>query len=248
MSAEVRIDDDFELAVAEHGAKFRTLFVRVMQAEQPMADGRPAHEWRDRALRGCVESQVSWGMKLLDGDGIPRDPEAAARWFNMAATRGNADALNMLGRCYEFGWGVPADGQEAVRCYSRAAAQGHAWGEFNLASFYAQGRFVPPDPKQALTLLVRSARRGNPKAMNMIGRYREEQGSPRGCFRGEFHHGRYLVAEGRVADGIRWFATSLSHAPQEFRDDALDYLGAHPDAQLRALVAGIDKRAPGGSQ
>ena len=264
MSAEVRIDDDFELAVAEQGAKFRTLYVRVLPPENAVSDGRPAHEWRDRALRGCLESQTAWGMKLLEGSGVARDHEAAARWFKMAATRGHSDALNMLGRCYEFGWGVPVDGREAVRCYGRAADQGHAWGEFNLASFYAQGRFVPPDEKRALTLLVRSARRGNPKAMNMIGRYREEQGVPRvrdrsaalwyrwaaerGCFRGEFHHGRYLVAEGRIADGIRWFDTSLSHAPQEFRDDAMAYLGAHPHAQVRAMVAGVEKSVPGGSQ
>ena len=264
MSAEVRIDDDFELAVAEQGAKFRTLYVRVLPPENAVSDGRPAHEWRDRALRGCLESQTAWGMKLLEGSGVARDHEAAARWFKMAATRGHSDALNMLGRCYEFGWGVPVDGREAVRCYGRAADQGHAWGEFNLASFYAQGRFVPPDEKRALMLLVRSARRGNPKAMNMIGRYREEQGVPRvrdrsaalwyrwaaerGCFRGEFYHGRYLVAEGRIADGIRWFDTSLSHAPQEFRDDAMAYLGAHPHAQVRALVAGVEKSVPGGSQ
>lgn len=261
MSAEVRIDDDFELAVADQGAKFRTLYVRVLPSESALAEGRPAQDCRDAALRGCLDSQVAWGMKLLQGDDVPRDPEAAARWFNMAALRGHADALNMLGRCYEFGWGVTADGREAVRCYGRAADQGHAWGEFNLASFYAQGCFVPPDPKRALTLLVRSARRGNPKAMNMIGRYREEEGparardrsarlwyrwaAERGCFRGAFHHGRNLVADGSVNDGIRWFVTSLSNAPQDFRDDAIAYLGAHPNAQLRALVAGVETRAPG---
>jgi TPR repeat protein len=260
MSAEVRIDDDFELAVADQGAKFRTLYVRVLGDETALTEGRSAQDCRDGALRGCLESQAAWGMKLLQGDSVPRDQEAAARWFNMAALRGHADALNMLGRCYEFGWGVTADGREAVRCYTRAADQGHAWGEFNLASLYATGRFVPHDPKRALTLLVRSARRGNPKAMNMLGRYREEQGPPRardrsarlwyrwaaerGCFRGAFHLGRYLVAEGRTADGIRWFATSLSNAPQDFRDDAIAYLGAHPDAQLRALVAGVETRAP----
>ncbi len=84
MSAEVRIDDDFELAVAEQGAKFGTLYVRVLKAETALAESRPAHEWRDNALRGCLESQVAWGMKLLEGDGVPRDHEAAARWFNMA--------------------------------------------------------------------------------------------------------------------------------------------------------------------
>src|SRR5690606_13278414 len=120
-----------------------------------------------------------------------------------------------------------------------------------LANLCAQGRGVPFDEPKALALLVRSARRGNPKAMNMIGRYREGSAlerrrcrsaalwyrwsAERGCFRGQFHHGRHSVAAGRVSDGIRWFRASLAHAPADFRREALDMLHREALPELRAL-------------
>lgn len=256
MSTDIRIEDDFELAVAE-GLAFRTLYVRVLDREQPTpAPEVSADELRRRALEGDVDAQIGWARRLLHGAGVERDPEAAVRWFRLAARSGDAEALNMVGRCYEIGWGVSADPAEAAAWYARAADKGHAWGEFNLASLYAQGHGVPYDEGKALSLLVRSARRGNPKAMNMLGRYREASSTPRkrdrsaalwyrwaaerGCFRGQFHHGRYLVAAGRIADGIPWFRASLTHAPADFRREALAMLRAHARPELRELAAETD--------
>lgn len=253
MSTDVRIEDDFELAVAE-GLAFRTLYVRVLENALPAPPPEiSCDELRRQAVEGSVDAQVGWARRLLHGHGVARDAEAALRWFRMAARSGDADALNMVGRCYEIGWGVPADLREATDWYARAAAKGHGWGEFNLANLYAQGRGVPYDEAKAVTLLVRSARRGNPKAMNMIGRFREASAVPRrrqrsaalwyrwaaerGCFRGQFHHGRYLLADGRVSDGIYWFRASLAHAPADFRREALDMLGAHALPELRELAA-----------
>lgn len=251
MGTDIRIEDDFELAVAE-GTAFRTLYVRVL--EEGACDPEiPADELRRRAVEGAVEAQIGWALSLLNGHGVARDPEAAVRWFRLAARDGDADALNMLGRCYELGQGVAADLAEAAGWYRRAADKGHAWGEFNLASLYAKGSGVPYDEAKALGLLVRSARRGNPKAMNMLGRFREASAvsrrsqrsaalwyrwaAERGCFRGQFHHGRYLVAAGRVGDGIPWFRASLAHAPCDFRREALAMLRADAHPELRELAS-----------
>jgi TPR repeat protein len=253
MGTDVRIEDDFELAVAE-GLAFRTLYVRVLDRERAAPPPEiPADELRRRAVEGSVDAQIGWARRLLHGHGVARDPEAALRWFRLAARSGDAEALNMVGRCYEIGWGVAPDLAEAADWYRQAAEKDHAWGEFNLASLYAQGRGVPYDESKALALLVRSARRGNPKAMNMIGRYREASSMPRrrersaalwyrwaaerGCFRGQFHHGRYLVAAGRIGDGIRWFRASLAHAPADFRREALEMLRAHAHPELRELAS-----------
>lgn len=255
MSTDIRIEDDFELAVAE-GLAFRTLYVRVLDRKETEPEPEvSADELRRRALEGDVDAQIGWARRLLHGAGVDRDPEAAVRWFKLAARSGDAEALNMVGRCYEIGWGVSVDPAQAADWYARAAEKGHAWGEFNLANLYSQGLGVPYDERKALTLLVRSARRGNPKAMNMLGRYREASSSPRrrdrsaalwyrwaaerGCFRGQFHHGRYLVAAGRVADGIPWLRASLKHAPADFRREALAVLRADARAEIRELAAEI---------
>lgn len=255
MSTDIRIEEDFELAVAE-GLAFRTLYVRVLNRKHLPEPEIPPDELRRRAVEGAIDAQIGLARRLLHGAGVERDQEAAFRWFNLAARSGDAEALNMVGRCYEIGWGTPVDVREAAHWYRRAADKGDAWGEFNLASLYAQGRGVPYDERRALSLLVRSARRGNPKAMNMIGRFREASGLPRratrsaalwyrwaaqrGCFRGQFHHGRYLVADGRISDGIRFFRASLAHAPADFRREALDMLRAHEVAELRQLAQEIE--------
>lgn len=252
MAADIRIEDDFELAVAE-GLSFRTLYVRVLESERVPAPEISADELRQRAVEGSIDAQIGWARRLLHGAGVDRDSDAALRWFKLAARSGDAEALNMVGRCYEIGWGAEPDLAEAADWYRQAADKGHAWGEFNLASLYAQGRGVPFDEAKALTLLVRSARRGNPKAMNMIGRFREASDLPRrrarsaalwyrwaaerGCFRGQFHHARYQVADGRVSDGIRWFRASLAQAPADFRSEVLHMLSAHPAPELRELAS-----------
>lgn len=249
-------DDDFERAFARDG-RFRTLYVRAPQMDEDV-DAEAAKPIAalvcQEAVQGNAVAQTLWGHLLLKGFGVEREPPAALRWFLRSARFGDAEAINMVGRCYENGWGAPADLAEAARWYRRAAGAGHAWAQFNLATLLAQGRGVAPDPQSALTLLVRSARQGNPKAMNMLGRYREgnREHSPtralrsaagwyrraarRGCFRGQYHHGRLLAGAGQVDEAIQWFKTSLSRAPQEFRKDALHELGGHPDSAVRALV------------
>ena len=89
---------------------------------------------REGAVKGSVESQCTWGHMLLTGRGTERDPDAAFRWFQIAARSGDAAALNMLGRCYERGWGVAVDLSEAARSYRLAAAKADHWAQFNLAS------------------------------------------------------------------------------------------------------------------
>jgi TPR repeat protein len=43
---------------------------------------------------------------LLAGTGVPKDTEAAFRWFQRAAAQGNVGAINMVGRCYDMAWGT----------------------------------------------------------------------------------------------------------------------------------------------
>jgi len=60
------------------------------------------------------------------GEGVAQSNEEALKWYRLAAAQGNADALYMLGVCYQHGQGVPRDLDEALRLYKRAAAQGSA--------------------------------------------------------------------------------------------------------------------------
>ena len=55
------------------------------------------------------------GDQYSDGDGIPQDYAAAAKWYRLAAEQGNAEAQNKLGVCYAWGRGVPRDTAEGVK-------------------------------------------------------------------------------------------------------------------------------------
>jgi hypothetical protein len=64
---------------------------------------------------------------LLTGDGVACDRRAAFACFLSAAGGGNAEARNLLGRCFENGWGTSVDRDAARNCY-RLAADGRIAG------------------------------------------------------------------------------------------------------------------------
>jgi len=207
---------------------------------------------REQALAGLAEAQLGWGHMLLDGYGVARDPEAAFRWFNHAARQGSADAWNMLGRCYERGWGVRPSAELAAHWYGLAAARSHCWAQFNLAALMLATDGAQADLNRVMSLLVASARAGNPKAMNMLGHARElgwtRARKPRaarfwfrlaaqgGCFRGQFHHARFLLRDGKVAEALRWLRSSLAQSPPDFAREGAEMLARHHEPRVRGLA------------
>ena len=219
---------------------------------------------RNRALAGEAEGQLGWGHMLLDGYGVAKDPEAAVRWFTHAARQGNVDAWNMLGRCYEHGWGVGPNITVAEHWYGLAACKSHAWAQFNLAALMLAAKGDEADLRQILKLLVASARAGNPKAMNLLGHFREKglahSPKPRaaavwfrraaqgGCFRGPFHFGRFLLREGKVAEAARWFRSSLTQSPPDFAREAATTLLLHPQERISRIGKEILDFREGGAR
>lgn len=213
---------------------------------------------REGALKGSTASQCAWANMLLIGHGTQRDPDAAFRWFQIAAREGDATALNMLGRCYERGWGVAVDFTEAARCYGFAAGKSDHWAQFNLASLLVKGAGIARDYRAALTLLLKSARSDNAKAMNMLGRFREEgwggvqvrprsamhwyrRAADRGCFRGQFHFSRFLCRDGRIDEAVNWLTKSLASAPEDFVREAVVMLRESTIDEIRQAALAFDK-------
>lgn len=211
-----------------------------------------AEDVREQALTGLAEAQLGFGHMLLDGYGVARDPEAAFRWFALAAKQGNVDAWNMLGRCYELGWGVTPDLRIAAHWYGQAARKSHNWAQFNAAALMLRVDGERADLRRAISLLVASARARNPKAMNLIGQFREKGwtrarnkkaaarwfrwAAQGGCFRGQFHHARYLLGEGKVAEAVRWLRSSLLQSPLDFAQEVGQLLRRHPQERVRRVA------------
>jgi TPR repeat protein len=85
----------------------------------PRQQGRPGSHPRGPRKRGAAVADL-----YLRGEGRPKDPTEAPRWFRRAAEQGNAAAQYNLGTMYANGAGVPRDASQATKCYHAAARQG----------------------------------------------------------------------------------------------------------------------------
>jgi TPR repeat protein len=234
---------------------YHTTVRRLTEAELREKLSGPPEE----AARWVYAAPVTLGRMLLDGHGMNADPEAAFRWFRIAADAGDLDGINMLGRCYELGWGVPVDLAQARACYGRAAAKDHDWAQFNLGTLMLRMDDSRVSVEGALRLFVPSARRGNPKSMNMIGRYREfgwagpvnipsairwyRRAAVRGCFRGASHLARFMREQGRLDEAVRWYRQSAETAPFDFCRDLASHLFEAQEPQLHEIARLALKRA-----
>ena len=178
---------------------------------------------RTAAGMGMVEAQTIFGQMLLDGVGVPRDPDEGLAWFKRAANADHLMAINMIGRCYENGWGVPADDTVAAYWFRLAADRGLDWGMYNYAHMLKSGRGgVVQNRAAALALYQQAAQAGHVKSIGVVGRFYEagdvvERDLERafdcyrrcaegGDFRGMFHLGRMLLLRGRKQEAVQWLA------------------------------------------
>ena len=74
------------------------------QAQTPELDAL-----RARAEQGDGVAQTTFGLRYVDGRGVPQDDAEAVRWWRLAAEQGNADAQFYLGDRYARGISVPQD-------------------------------------------------------------------------------------------------------------------------------------------
>ena len=123
---------------------------------------------RAQAGSGDVEAQVQLGYCYYRGDGVPRNPAEACRWWRAAAEKGSVVAQLDLGTALlEFGGADRA--AEAVRWITGAAESGDDAAQLNLGLLYLQGRAVPRDLRKAAIWLHRSAAKGDATAQYNLG-------------------------------------------------------------------------------
>lgn len=96
---------------------------RAAAAGPTFEDGRRAFDlgeysaakniWAALAQAGDARSAASLAYLLREGKGVPRDANAAARWYYQAALRGDATAQSALCAMHLMGEGVHRDYQTA---------------------------------------------------------------------------------------------------------------------------------------
>jgi hypothetical protein len=138
----------------------------AVTAPEPKVLARPAATLtalqRIEALAngGNAKAAVILGVKYLDGDGVSRSEQDAARWLERAAKAGEPVAQYRLGTLYQRGAGVVQDETKALHWYEAAANQGNRKAMHNLGVFYAEGRGTTQDYEKAASWFLRAANTG----------------------------------------------------------------------------------------
>ncbi len=206
---------------------------------QPMPDFGPAGPNADLAYaayqRGYFRTALQEAMKRLDrnkadtaamtlvgelfkeGFGVRRDLAEAARWFRLAAERGNVQAQFALAMASLSGTGVPQDRAAATALLEKAAAAGHAGALFNLGILAIDGE--KQDFSRAADFFRRAAEGGNVDgAYSLALLYREG----RGVMRDNAAAARWMkrAADERVAAAEVEYAIMLFNGEGVARDEA----------------------------
>ncbi len=134
-----------------------------LAAGQDFADGLAAYDagdyasslavWLPLAEAGNSEAQLAVAGLYLNGLGVARRPEEAARWYGHAAAAGDPVARLNLGDLYARGLGVPRDLVRAFAWLSLAAEQGRVWAARRRDEI--GGRLTPRQLAAARALIAR---------------------------------------------------------------------------------------------
>lgn len=211
------------------------------------------------ATYGNIDAQLHWAQMLLDGIGAARDPEGAFRWFSIAALSKRADAINMLGRCYELGWGVPADFGKAAASYREAAEKSSDWARFNLGCLLLEGKGIARDVDEAFRLFMSAVEHGHVKSLNMVGRCYEHgwgcaqnmaeavqwfrRSAEAGDFRGQYRYAQFLIGQGMLDEALPWLRLAIDQSHIELCREMAMALSEHPEPRLRDIAAYAEARA-----
>jgi adenylate cyclase len=98
-------------------------------SQEPTEDGEQSTRASIERLRvgaddGSAEAQYELGKAYRDGQRVPLDPVAAARWFLAAAEQGYAKAQRHIGTRYATGDGIEKDVVQAIMWLTLASQQG----------------------------------------------------------------------------------------------------------------------------
>ena len=117
--------------------------------------------YREAAANGNLRAQVSLGLILETGDGVPRDPKAGIALYEAAAAAGSADGAINLAVALMQGSGIAKDPKRAVALLKQASEAGSAIATYNLGVLAQDGTILERD--RALTYFEKATELGDPR-------------------------------------------------------------------------------------
>lgn len=113
-------------------------------------------EKKIEAEEGDLQAQAKLAKAYETGDGVPKDPAEALKWYRNAADLGNPEAQTALGQMYFKGDAIEQDFKLAAQWFQRAAQQGHHHAQGLLGRMYMKGLGVQEDNLEAYVWFILS--------------------------------------------------------------------------------------------
>jgi uncharacterized protein len=104
------------------------------------------------------------GELYSNGLGVPLDDAKAARWYGLAAGRGDRNAMFALAIFHIARRGGLHDRAEAAKLLAAAAKLGNAAAAYDLGLLYLEGQQFPQDFGRAAELFKMASQQGNAEA------------------------------------------------------------------------------------
>ncbi|MEW6119315.1 MAG: tetratricopeptide repeat protein [Pseudomonadota bacterium] len=103
----------------------------------------------ERAAQGDADAQLALAMRYAEGDGVIKNENEAARWFERAAQQGNLEAQYRYGLALLQGRGVVQDYKAAFEWIHKTAQRGYAPAQYSLGELYRFGTGTAVDKPRA---------------------------------------------------------------------------------------------------
>lgn len=131
--------------------------------DQAESNEEAASYYRKAAQQGNADGEFGMGKLLAAGEGVAKDAAAARGWFERAATRGHAQAINVLAQAFlaaDLGYKRDPADEKGLAWVRKAADNRYLPALEYLAKGYRSGEFGKVDVAQAekLEALIRELR------------------------------------------------------------------------------------------
>jgi uncharacterized protein len=190
----------YERAAAGGSAngKFGYALSLAQRSSSPVDREKIAELVRGAAEAGHVVAARTLGQLYLNGDGVVRNPDEAARWLSISAAGGDRQAQANLANLLLAGAGTPESLATARRWFTDAAIAGDPVAQYNFGICLAEGIGGEQDEVRALRWLRDAADR---------------------VVNAQYCYGRMLAAgrgaEANPQEGRSWIARAASSGMSE---------------------------------
>jgi len=198
------------------------------------------------AAAGDVVAQFHMGKFYDLGRGVAEDYVSAARWYELAASKGEPRAAHNLANLKLAGQGVPQDIDGAIALYEIGMAAGDPMGAETLGGFFLHGE--NRDIERAVGFLRRAYALGSPSAGMRLAKILYDEATS-ASQRDEAKALLVLLVEQNyypAAEALAYIYTTAHRADRDYEAAKLIYLKLLESGQQASMLAlgHLDSRTP----